>query len=316
MATLITGATGFVGGHLLEHLLGEGESALIATNRSADWPKAIAHLASSVRLIACDLSHPAAVTELLQSVKPRRIYHLAGFADNGASFRQPEECWRQNVFIAQYLYEAAAKVTPDVRIVTVSTGLIYGEPEGPDQAFHEASPLKPGTPYAASKAAADLMAYQYFRSHDLAIVRARPFNHIGPRQPTEYAVPNFARQVAAIMRGKSDPVMETGDLSAQRDLTDVRDIVRGYRMLMDKGRPGEAYNLGRGETFSMRSIVERLIAASGKSVAVRERAAVRKGDPNVIRCDIHRIKTEIGWAPEASIDQSLSDILRHWLSTN
>lgn len=315
MTTLITGATGFVGGHLLEHLLAAGESNLIATNRSAVWPTGLAPLAPSIRLIACDLSHAAAVSELLQTIRPDRIYHLAGFADNRASYTQPEECWKQNVGISLYLFEAAAKIVPHARIVTVSTGLIYGEPDGPNQAYDEASPLKPGTPYAASKAAADLMAYQYVKSHNLAIIRARPFNHIGPRQPTEYAVPNFARQIAAVVRENAVPVMETGDLSAERDLSDVRDIVRGYRLLMERGRAGEAYNLGRGEAVSMRSIVDRLIVAAGQPISIRERAAVRKGDPNVIRCDAGRMKSELGWTPEYGIDQSLSDILTHWITT-
>jgi GDP-4-dehydro-6-deoxy-D-mannose reductase len=306
MAILITGATGFVGGHLIEHLLAAGETAITGTNRSGRWPDALSPHAKRCRLIACDLSHPAAAVELLRAVAPTQIYHLAGYANNGKSFREPDVAWQQNVFVTQNLFEAAARVVPHARIVFVSTGLIYGEPET-DEAFTELSLLKPASPYAASKAAADLMAYQYTKSHDLAIVRARPFNHFGPRQSAEYALPNFARQIAAAV-----PVMETGDLTAKRDLTDVRDIVRGYRRLMANGRSGEAYNLGRGDVHGMDDMVAMLIARAGTAIRVVQKPSARRGDPAVTRCDAGKIARELGWRPEIAMDQSLDDLLESW----
>src|SRR5207249_4697939 len=143
-------------------------------------------------------------------------------------------------------------------------------PDGPDEVFTEASLLRPAHPYAASKAAADLISYQYSRSPDLAIVRARPFNHTGPRQSPEYAVAHFARQLAAIEHGRQPPVLQTGNLRPQRDLSDVRDTVRAYALLAERGRAGEAYNVASCEVVSMAGVVERLMRLIHLSVEVRQ----------------------------------------------
>lgn len=169
-----------------------------------------------------------------------------------------------------------------LRILFASTGLIYGDPDEPGRPCDEFTTLKPASPYAASKAAADLASFQYTRNPGLDIVRIRLFNQIGPRQSADYAVANFARQIAAIEAGKQEPRIETGDLSAQRDLTDIRDTVRAFPLLLEKGISGEAYNAGRGETFSMQSILDRLVAMSKVKVDVVQRAD-RKADTAVTR---------------------------------
>src|SRR5438552_3597911 len=145
------------------------------------------------------------------------------------------------------------------RILYVGSGQVYGEPQHPDQAFEEGSPLCPSSPYAASKAAADLASFQYARAPGLDIIRVRPFNHIGPRQSPEFAVSHFAKQIADIERKRRPPLLETGNLSSLRDLTDVRDMVRAYVLLMEKGRTGEAYNAAAGEVHSMQSVLDRLL---------------------------------------------------------
>src|SRR5262249_44383000 len=144
------------------------------------------------------------------------------------------------------LYDAVLRWGGRPRILAVSSGLIYGEPCGTDKVLDEESVLRPCSPYAASKAAADLASYQYAVSDKLDIIRARPFNHFGPRQAPDFAVANFSRQVAEILRGTRPPVLEIGDLSAERDLTDVRDIARAYLLLMEHGRRAEAYNIASG----------------------------------------------------------------------
>src|SRR5262249_1069080 len=138
--------------------------------------------------------------------------------------------------------------------------------------LHEGCPLRPTSPYAASKAAADLLGYQVWRGNGLEVIRARPFNHIGPRQSPQFAVAHFARQLVEVERGRRPPVLETGDLSPQRDLTDVRDTVAAYVLLMERGRPGEAYNVGSGRTWAMQIVLDRLVALSGLTVEVRRRA--------------------------------------------
>jgi GDP-4-dehydro-6-deoxy-D-mannose reductase len=235
MRILITGITGFVGGHLTEALRAEGGHTVTGLSRQANWSPTWAHLDGAAELHAGDLLDGPAVERLVRDLRPEWVFHLAGYANPGRSFREPDQCWADNLAATRSLYDAIARSGVRPRILFVSTGLVYGDPDGPEQAFDESAALKPASPYAASKAAADLLSYQYTRSPGLDIVRARLFNQIGPRQPTDYAVPNFARQIAAAEAGKQPPVVETGDLSSQRDLTDVRDMAAALRLLIERG---------------------------------------------------------------------------------
>ena len=159
------------------------------------------------------------------------------------------------------------------------------------------------------------MSYQYTRFPGLDIVRVRLFNQIGPRQSPDYAVANFARQIAAIEAGKQPPVIKTGDLSAQRDITDIRDVVAAFPLLLEKGAKGEAYNAGRGETFRMSDLLEKLLAHSRVKVEVRQNIkASRSGDTAVTRADTAKLRRTTGWLPRIPLDQTLADILNHWRS--
>jgi GDP-4-dehydro-6-deoxy-D-mannose reductase len=307
--TLVTGVTGFAGGYLAEALLARGE-AVVGLARQAVWPASTSHLAGRVDLRACDLCDAGALEELLRQVRPGRIYHAAGYAQVGRSFQEAEAAWQGNLTATRRLYEAVANWGGAPRILFVGSGLVYGDsPEPPG----EDSPLRPDSPYASSKAAADLVSYQYTRNPGLDIVRARPFNHIGPRQTPQFAIPSFARQLVAIERGLSPPVLETGNLSPERDLTDVRDTVAAYLLLMEHGRTGEAYNVGVGKSYSIRHILERLLALSGLKVEVRQRAElVRATDVAHVRVDSTRLRRETGWEPRFRLDQTLADTLAYW----
>jgi GDP-4-dehydro-6-deoxy-D-mannose reductase len=307
----VTGATGFAGGHMVEALLGRGE-AVVGLSRSAEWPALWAHLAGRAALHACDLCDPPAVEALLREVRPARVYHLAGYAAVGASFREPEAAWEGNLTATRRLYEAVERWGGRPRILFVGSGLVYGD-GGPDRPQDEGGPLLPNSPYAASKAAADLVSYQFTCDAGLEIVRARPFNHIGPRQSAQFAASNFARQLVAIERGQAPPLLETGNLSPQRDLTDVRDTVAAYLLLMDHGRSGEAYNIGSGQTYSMQQVLDRLLALTGLRVEVRRRPElVRPTDQAVVRVDAGKLRRATGWAPRYALDQSLADTLDYW----
>src|SRR4051812_46768689 len=249
MRILITGITGFVGGHLTEALRAEGGHAVVGVSRHPDWSPAWAHLAGAADLRAGEVADTAAVERLVREVRPDWLFHLAGYANTGKSFKEPGRCWADNLDGTRSLYDAVVASGVKPRGLFVSTGLGYGDPGGPQQAFDEAAVLKPASPYAASKAAADLLSYQYARTHGLHVVRVRLFNQIGPRQPADYAVANFARQIAAAEAGKQPPVIQTGDLSAHRDLTDVRDMIAAFRLLIERGAAGEVYNAGRGWTW-------------------------------------------------------------------
>ena len=304
MRILISGITGFVGGHLVEALAGSHALAGISRRPKPNIP---------AELFTGELTDTARVEEIVRAFQPEWLIHLAGYANTGGSFKEPEACWRDNLTATRSLYDAITRTELRPRILFVSTGLIYGDPYEPGQPCDERTTLKPASPYAASKAAADLLSYQYTRNPGLDIVRIRLFNQIGPRQSPDYAVGNFARQIASIEAGKQPPRIETGDLSAQRDITDVRDTVAAFPPLLQKGLKGEAYNAGRGETYSMQDILDRLLALSKVKVEVVQKVD-RRADTAITRADPRKLSHTTGWEPKIPLDQTLTDILNYWRS--
>ena len=313
MRILITGITGFVGGHLVEALLSDGGYTLFGVSRPAVWPLALGNLAGSAELFTVDLTDGPRIEAVIRQTAPDWIIHLAGYANTGRSFQEPDACWRDNLLATRGLYDAIGRSKLRPRILFVSTGLVYGEPDNPDQACDERTTLKPASPYAASKAAADLLSYQYTRKPGLDIIRVRLFNQIGPRQSADYAVANFARQIAAIEVGKQPPVIETGDLSALRDITDIRDTVAAFPLQLVRGKTGEAYNAGCGQTHQMQSLLDRLLALSRVKVEVRQKVEPdRKADTAVTWADTRKLQAATGWTPRIPLDQTLADILEDW----
>jgi GDP-4-dehydro-6-deoxy-D-mannose reductase len=313
MRTLVTGVTGFAGGHLADALLARGEREVFGVCRSAEWPAPTRHLAGRVELRACDLCDGGAVERVLREVRPERIYHLAGYPHVGRSFQEADAAWDGNLSATRSLYEAIARWGGRPRILFVGSGLVYGPGDPPDEPSDERCPLRPGNPYAASKAAADLASYQYTCHPGLDVVIARPFNHIGPRQSPQFAIAHFAKQLIAIERGQAPPVLSTGNLSPRRDLTDVRDVVQAYLLLMELGRTGEAYNIGSGQTVSMQHVVDRLLAMSGLSVTVRQKdELVRANEQAVARADSAKLRRETDWSQRYTLDQTLTDTLNYW----
>ncbi|HEV3145673.1 MAG TPA: GDP-mannose 4,6-dehydratase [Gemmataceae bacterium] len=316
MRVLITGITGFAGGHLAEALLARGGADLHGLSRKAEWPLEWQHLAGTVQIHAQDLMIATDLHALLAAIQPDWIFHLAGYAHAGRSFAEADAAWQGNLQATRNFYEAIARWGARPRILYVSSGLIYGEADAPDAPCSESQPLRPASPYAASKAAADLASFQYSRFPGLDIVRVRPFNHIGPRQQPAYAIPGFASQIAAIERGRQPPVVETGDLNSRRDLTDVRDMVRAYIHLLEKGKTGEVYNAGSGTAYRMRDVLDKLLAISKVQVTVRPRAPeTRPREMGVARADYSKLQRETGWRPNFSLEQTLADTLEYWRMT-
>ena len=241
------------------------------------------------------------------------LFHLAGYAKTGQSFREPDVCWRDNLDATRHLFDALARTDVRPRILFASTGLVYGDPDPGLEYTDERTTLKPASPYAASKAAADLLAYQVSRTAGLDVMRVRLFNQIGPRQSADYAVPNFARQIAAIERGEQPPVLETGDLSAFRDLTDVRDMVRALVLVMQKGECGAVYNAGTGWVRQMGDVLRTMVGLARVSVEVRSKSeSVRAGDTTVSKADPRKLKMATGWEPRYDLTQTLADVLESW----
>lgn len=313
MRILITGITGFAGGYLAEALLAQGKADIHGIARQTQWPPALAHLARFVTLHACDLTQADELTRLLKEVNAEQIYHLAGYADVGTSYREPDQAWEGNLAATRGLLAAMAQALPKARMVYVGSGLVYGAPLPGHGPLDEDAVLRPGSPYAASKAAADLACYQVTRSPGLEIVRARPFNHVGPRQSAQFAVANFARQIAAIDLGLQAPTLETGNLKSQRDLSDVRDVVAAYIALMNRGRAGEVYNIGTGVAVAMQDVVSQLCSLSTREIAVTvKESLLRAHDTSVTLANANKLKVETGWQPTYTLRQSLADTLESW----
>jgi GDP-4-dehydro-6-deoxy-D-mannose reductase len=311
MRILVTGVTGFAGSALAEALLSHPDVQVAGLSRGTAWPVVGSDLANRVPLHKADFHDPQSVEVALREVQPQQVYHLAGYAQVGRSFHEPDVAWAGNLTVTRVLYDAITRWGGKPRILFVGSGMIYGD--SVESVQTESTPLRPNSPYGASKAAADVVSYQYTRYPGLDIVRARPFNHIGPRQSAEFAVANFARQIIAIERREQVPILETGNLSPRRDLTDVRDMVAAYILLMEKGRTGEAYNIASGPLHSMESVLDRLLAISGLKVEVRQRSTlVRSTELIGVTVNTAKLRNETGWVPQYSLDDTLRDTLAFW----
>lgn len=317
MRILVTGITGFAGSHLAEALVNQAAGEVWGISRQAKVPSPCPFPIDRVRWTCCDMADRQRLTDFVRRAQPDQVYHLAGYASTGRSYREPDAAWEANLTATRHLLDAVIGGGGRPRLLHVSSGLVYGEPQTADQLVNEDAPLRPVSPYAASKAAADLAAYQASQVPGLAIVRVRPFNHIGPRQSPDFAISHFAQQIAAIEAGRQPPVVETGDLRPRRDLTDVRDMVRAYMLLMEKGLPGEVYNAGSGVTISMQEVLDRLVARSRVRPEIRQKTdPERAREAAALRADCGKLRATTGWAPRYSLDQTLGDTLDYWRSVN
>jgi len=308
LRSLITGVGGFAGSHLAEAVLAASpETELWGCDLSGE--RRPFH-PSALRLLAADLCDPAQAQAVIDQCRPDRIYHLAGQAFVGDSWTAPWQTIEANLRGQLNLFEAMRAARLEARILVVSSAEIYGRAPAGARRVDEQCPLQPDNPYAVSKAAQDLMALQYSLSYGWSVVRVRPFNHIGPRQNSRFVVPAFASQIAAIEAGRQPPVLRVGDLNAQRDLTDVRDMVRAYRLALEVGRPGDVYNLGTGQLHSIREVLEGLLRLTQVSVTVEtDPARLRPSTAPPAACDAARFRAAAGWQPRVPLEQSLRDVL-------
>lgn len=313
MRALITGITGFVGGHLTEHLAEAGDS-VVGLSSSGRWPTALRHLGRLARVEPSDLADvaEAELAELLDRKKPEVIYHLAAQANPQASVADPRGTWALNLGGTLNLLEAVRASGLSPRIVVVGSGVSYGNPAPEHLPVTESCPLRPNNPYAASKAAADLLAIQHALAHQADVVIARPFNHAGPRQSDAYVLSSLAKQVAEVEAGRRACVTH-GNLDVVRDFTDVRDIVRAYRLLAEKGVAGEVYNIGTGRDDSLATMLEMLKSLARSPIESRaDPAKVRPVDQPRLLADASKLRAATGWGPVYSIEDTLADMLRSW----
>ena len=313
MRVLITGITGFVGSHMAEYALAQG-AEVFGSSRWRSRTENIEHLRSQIKLIECDLRDLAAVRSLLESAEPTHVIHLAAQSFVGASWRMPAETLSTNVISQVNLLEGIRRLKMAPRFLVVGTSEEYGLVHPDELPIRETNPFRPLSPYAVSKVAQDVMGYQYFMSYGLPIIRARAFNHEGPRRGEVFVTSNFAKQVAEIEAGLQEPLMSVGDLTPRRDFSDVRDIVRGYWLLLERGEPGEVYNLCSGRSWAIQQVLDFLLEQSRvKGIAVEtDPARLRPSDVMVLEGDASKIRKATGWEVEIPFERTLKDLLAYW----
>jgi GDP-4-dehydro-6-deoxy-D-mannose reductase len=312
MRSLITGVGGFAGQHLAAWLLGHGEAVWGVARGEVRWHVDAAQRAGRFELLTADLTREADATRAVEAAAPNRIYHLAAQSSVGESFVDPLGILQNNVGSLVHLLEAVRSVVPRARVLVVSSSKVYGRTSR-EAAIDEGVELRPESPYAVSKAAVDLFAYQYRAAYGLDVVRVRPFNHIGPGQSERFVASNFARQIAEIERGDRPPVIEVGNLDARRDFTDVRDIVRAYELALLKGESGAVYNIGRGSAVSIQQLLETMLRLSRVTIEIRvDPTRLRQIDAPLQVCDARRFRERTHWEARIPIDQTLEDILDYW----
>lgn len=303
MKILVTGATGFVGTHLMELLRSQPEAEVYGTSMTPyDDP--------SIRQI--DLTDAEAVRQLLDELKPDQIYHLAAFASPALSFKQPVEAITSTIVMQLNLFESCQSLGLKPRILVVSSGQNYGKVEKSDLPVEETRAFDYASPYAVAKAAQENLATLYSKL-GLECVVARPFNHIGPGQQPGYLVPDLCKQIAEIEAGSAEPVIKVGNLTSKRDFTDVRDVVRAYLLLMEHGKAGEVYNVCSGRSVAGQRVLDTLLELASKDIRVeQDPERMRPSDIEDLYGDFTKIHEHTGWERKISLKQTLRDTLDYW----
>ena len=311
---LITGVNGFAGSHLLDYILENKLAKVYGTYRgkSTDFSN-ISHNKEKVSLVKCDVTDYFATEKVLREVKPDYIFHLAAQSYVPDSWKSPHETIESNTIGSLNLFEAIRQANPEIKIQVASTSEVYGMVHENELPIKETNQLRPLSPYGVSKAAMDLLAYQYFQSYGLKIVRTRSFNHAGPRRGDVFVDSNWAKQIVEIERGIKEPVVLVGSLDSKRDFTDVRDVVRAYWLAIEKGEAGEVYNICSGKTHTMKSILDRLLALTDKKISVREDPSrLRPSDVKVLLGDCTKFSQRTGWKAEIPLEQTMQDLMEYW----
>ncbi|MFH0953840.1 MAG: GDP-mannose 4,6-dehydratase [Verrucomicrobiota bacterium] len=301
MRILVTGALGFVGRHVLRELAGAGHELLGLDLGTHPGP-------APCPVYQADVRDAEAVSKVVREVRPEGCIHLGGIAYVPMGWIDPNLVFSVNLLGAIHLLEAFRQHSPRTRILVVTSAEVYGRKPS-DHPLGEDVPLTPSNLYGVSKMAVDLSSLLYASHHGMAVMTARPGNHIGPGQSSKFVSTAFAEQVVRIQRKQVDPVLRVGNLECERDFTDARDVARAYRLLIEKGRPGEAYNIASGKPIRIRVILDELCSLAGIQPRIEvdpERYRPTDSHPMI---DSSRIRREVGWTPQIPLSNTLKDIL-------
>ncbi|MDQ2806616.1 MAG: GDP-mannose 4,6-dehydratase [Chloroflexota bacterium] len=345
MKVLITGITGFAGSHLAEMLFAREDVELFGTYRRRSRMDNLETLLpylnlievgvsniesiqaalkpGKINMINTDLVDAFSVHKLIGAVRPDRIFHLAAQSFVPASWNAPAETLQTNILSQLNLFEAVRELNGPQRngqgpavdplIQIAGSSEEYGMVLPDEVPMTESNPLRPLSPYAVSKVTQEKLAYQYWMSYGIKSITSRGFNHDGPRRGEHFAPSTWARQIARIEKGLQEPIVWVGDLTSKRDITDVRDMVRAYWLMLDHGRPGEVYNIGSGTTRPMGEMLEMLLAQSTAKIEVKQDPArLRPSDVMILWADARKFQQATGWEPTIPFEQTLRDLLAYW----
>ncbi|HEV8308743.1 MAG TPA: GDP-mannose 4,6-dehydratase [Methylomirabilota bacterium] len=313
MRVLITGVTGFVGSHLADYLVARGDVEVYGIHRWRSRMDNVEHLRGRIELVECDLRDAAAARRMMATLRPDRIFHLAAQSYVPTSWLAPAETLTGNVIAQLNLFEAVREERFATQFHIAGSSEEYGFVRPDEIPIREENPLRPLSPYAVSKVAQDYLAYQYWMSYGLHAVRTRGFNHTGPRRGEVFVTSNFARQIAEIEKGLREPIVWVGNLEAIRDFTDVRDMVQAYWLALERGEPGEVYNICSGRGYAVRNVLDILLDVAHVKVEVREDPTrLRPSDVEVLLGDCTRFRRISGWEPTIPFEVTLKDLLEYW----
>lgn len=309
---LITGITGFAGSHLAELLLKEGFE-VYGTTRPRSKTENIDHIKGKLKLQDADLLDSHSLYAILSDIKPDFVFHLAAQSFVQSSWASPATTIEMNVVGSVHLFEAVrrAKINPVIQIACSSEE--YGLVLPNEIPVKETNPLRPLSPYAVSKVAMDYLGYQYYQSYRMKIVRTRGFNHTGPRRGEVFATSNFAKQLAEIEKGKKEPIIEVGNLEAERDWTDVRDMVKAYLLSVQKCEYGEVYNICSEKAVKVSDVLDLLLSQSKVKVKiVQDSSRLRPSDVPILLGNCAKFRKATGWKPAIPFEKTMKDLLNYW----
>ncbi|PYQ16260.1 MAG: GDP-mannose 4,6-dehydratase [Acidobacteria bacterium] len=309
MRVLITGVNGFVGPHLVEFLQAERPDVEIVGLIKPGSPP----VRPGVQALEADLDVASSVEAALGDVTADAVVHLAAQSSPQLSWSDPAGTLRTNLHGLLHLLEVVRRRAPIPRVVVVGSVEEYGAAAASELPLGEDAPLRPASPYAVSKVAQGFLALQYWLSHGVPTVRTRAFHHSGPGRAESFAESSFARQIAEIEAGLREPVVRVGNLDVVRDFTDVRDVVRAYWLLLERGEPGEVYNVCRGTGVRMGELLDELVAASGRRLDVRvDPERLRPSDVPVLVGDPGKLRRRTSWEPRIGLGRTMRDLLDDW----
>ena len=310
---LITGVSGFAGSFLAEHLLQKNEFEVWGTYLREPSLANLEDIKDKVSLVQLDFLDLDKVIKTISDIAPDYIFHLAAIPSVRESFSNPSKVFFNNVDSELNLLEAIRlKNLSETKILIISSAEIYGLVSKENLPISENTPFRPTSSYAVSKLTQDFLGLQYFLSYGLKVVRVRPFNHIGPRQAPGFVVSSFAKKIAELEKNNSE-IIRVGNLSSKRDFTDVRDMVKAYLLAIEKGEPGDVYNIGSDKSYSISEILDKMIKISGKNIKFEiDKSLFMPSDNPETVSDSSKFIKLTGWKPEIDLDTTLADTLDYW----